>query len=65
MTPPEKLARQKRTLRWLIVVLAVGGILVAVLATKMPAPLRFFLAATDLVAAGFLWVALRQQSEKK
>ena len=65
MTPADKLARQKRTLRWLIVALAVGGILVAVLAKKMPPPLRFFLAATDLVAAGFLWVAMRQQSEKK
>lgn len=65
MTPAEKLARQKRTLRWLIVLLAVGGILIAVLATKMPGPLRLFLAATDLAAAGILWVAMRQASAKR
>ena len=65
MSPAEKLARQKRRLRWLIAVLAAGGILIAALAQKLPPPLRFFLAATDLAAAGFLWVALRQESQRK
>ena len=37
----------------------------ALLATKLPPPLRFFLAATDFVGAAFLWIAMRQQSAKK
>ena len=45
---------------WKIVRLAIG-----VLATRLPLPLRLFLAATDLVAAGFFAIALRQASEKK
>lgn len=65
MTAPEKIAQQKRRLRWLIAALAVGGILIALLARKLPVPLRFFLAASDLAAAGFLWVALRQASQKR
>jgi hypothetical protein len=65
MTPPEKLARQKRTLKILIVVLAVGALAVAILATRIPLPLRLVAAATDLVAAAVLWVAMRQESAKK
>ncbi len=65
MSPEEKIAKQKRTLTILIGVLFVGAILIATLAKKVPAPLRFFLAATDFVAAAFLWVAMRQQSAKK
>ena len=65
MTPAEQTARQKRTLTALIVVLFVGAILIALFAQKLPRPLRFFLAATDLVGADFLWIALRQQSANK
>ena len=65
MTPAEKTARQKRTLQILIVVLAVGAIALATLATRIPLPLRLLAAATDLVAAAVLWVAMRQESAKK
>ncbi|MSU24755.1 MAG: hypothetical protein EXS32_13150 [Opitutus sp.] len=65
VTPPEKIVRQKRTLTLLIGVLAVGAVLIVTLATKIPLPLRLFVAATDLVAAAVLWVAMRQASEKK
>jgi hypothetical protein len=65
MTPAERIARQKRTLRILIAVLALGGIAIAVVATRVPVALRLFLAATDLVAAGFFFVALRQAEGKK
>ena len=65
MTPAEKIARQKRTLTILIVLLAVGAVLIATLATRIPLPLRLLLAAIDLVAAAVLWVAMRQASEKK
>jgi hypothetical protein len=65
MTPPEKIARQKRILKFLIVVLAVGALAVAVLATRIPLPVRLIAAATDLVAAAVLWVAMRQESAKK
>jgi hypothetical protein len=65
MTPPEKIARQKRTLTILIVVLALGAIAMATLATRIPLPLRLLAAAVDLVAAAVLWVAMRQASAKK
>jgi len=65
LTPAEKIARQKRTLTILIVLLAVGAVLIATLATRIPLPLRLLLAAIDLVAAAVLWVAMRQASEKK
>lgn len=65
MTPPEKIARQKRTLKILIVVLILGAIAIATLATRIPLPLRLLTAAVDLVAAGVLWVAMRQESAKK
>ncbi len=65
MTPPEKIARQKRTLKILIGVLAVGAIALATLATRIPLPLRLLGAAVDLVAAAVLWVAMRQESAKK
>mgnify|MGYP001552234359 CR=1 FL=1 len=65
MTPEEKIARQKRTLAILIVVLAVGAVLIATLARKIILPLRLLIAAVDFVAAAVLWVAMRQASEKK
>ena len=65
MTPPEKIARQKRTLTILIVVLAVGAVLIATLATKIILPLRLLIASVDLVAAAVLWVAMRQASGEK
>lgn len=65
MTPPEKIARQKRTLTILIVLLAVGAVLIATLATRVPLPLRFLIAATDMVAAAVLWLAMRQASNRK
>jgi hypothetical protein len=65
MTPPDKTARQKRTLTILIVVLAVGAVFIATLATRIPLPLRLLVAATDLVAAAVLWVAMRQASNEK
>jgi hypothetical protein len=65
MTPPDKTARQKRTLTILIVVLAVGAVFIATFATRIPLPLRLLVAATDLVAAAVLWVAMRQASEKE
>ena len=64
-TPAEKITRQKRTLTLLIIVLAVGGIAVAALATRIPLPLRLLGGAVDLIAAGALWVAMRQESAKK
>ncbi len=65
MTPAEKIARQKKTLTILIVLLAVGAVLIATLATRIPLPLRLLVAAADLVAAAVLWVAMRQASEKQ
>jgi hypothetical protein len=65
MTPAERTARQKRTLKLLIVVLAIGALCVATLAHRIPLPLRLLAAATDLVAAAVLWVAMRQESAKK
>ena len=65
MTPGEKLARQKRTLTFLIVVLAAGAVAIATLATRVTLPLRLLVAAADLVAAAVLWVAMRQESAKK
>lgn len=65
MIPPEKIARQKRQLTILIVVLALGAVLIATLATRIPLPLRLLIAAVDFVAAAVLWVAMRQASEKK
>jgi hypothetical protein len=65
MTPAEKIARQKRTLTILIIVLAVGAVALATLATRIPLPLRLLAAAVDLVAAAVLWVAMRQASAKK
>lgn len=65
MTPPDKIARQKKTLQILIGVLAVGAVLIATLATRVLLPLRLLVAATDLVAAAVLWVAMRQASGKK
>jgi hypothetical protein len=58
----DKDARPKRILRVLIVVLVIGAILLATLATKILLPVRLLLAATDLVAAAVLWLALRQGS---
>ncbi len=65
MTAPEKIARQKRILKIMIAVLALGGLAIAALATRVPLPLRLFLAATDLVAAAFFTVAIHQASAKK
>jgi hypothetical protein len=65
MTSPEKIARQKRTLTILIIVLALGAITIATLATRIPLPLRLLAAAVDLVAAGVLYVAMRQEAAKK
>jgi hypothetical protein len=65
MTASEKLARQKRNLKIMIAVLAIGGLAIAGLATRVPLPLRLFLAATDLVAAAFFTVAIQQASAKK
>lgn len=65
MTPAENIARQKRTLTILIVVLAIGAVLIATLATRIPLPLRLLIAAVDFVAAAVLWVAMRQASQKK
>jgi hypothetical protein len=64
VTPPEKIARQKRTLTILIVLLAVGALVIATFATRVPLPLRLLIAATDLVAAAVLWLAMRQASGK-
>lgn len=65
MTPEEKTARQKKTLTILIVALAAGAGFIATFATRIPLPLRLLVAATDLVGAAVLWVAMRQQSAKK
>ena len=65
MTPAEKIARQKCTLAFLIAVLALGGVAIVTLATRVPLPLRLLSAAVDFVAAAVLWVALRQESAKK
>ncbi len=65
MTPAEKIARQKRTLTFLIVVLVAGAVAIATLATRIPLPLRLLAASVDLVAAAVLWVAMRQESAKK
>jgi len=65
MTPAGKPARQQHQLTVLLIVLVVGATLVATLAKKIPLPLRLLIAATDLVAAAFLWIAMRQQSAKK
>ena len=61
MTPAEKLARSRRTLRVLIPVLALGGILLALLATKIPLVPRLLLASIDLIAAATLALVLRGQ----
>ena len=65
MTSAEKIARQKRTLSILIALLAVGAVGIALFAKRIPLPLRLLAAAVDLVAAGALWVAMRQESAKK
>ncbi len=65
MTPAEKISRQKRMLTLLIIVLVVGAIALATLATRIPLPLRLLAAAIDLIAAAVLWVAMRQESTKK
>ena len=64
-TPAKTIARQKRTLTLLIVLLTIGGIAVATLATRIPLPLRLLGGAVDLTAAAVLWVAMRQESAKK
>ncbi len=61
--PADKNARPKRILKVLIVVLVIGAILLATIATKIPLPVRLLLAATDLIGAGVLWVAMRQASQ--
>lgn len=65
MTPAEKIVRQKRTLTLLIVVLVLGAVAIATLATRIPLPLRLLAAVVDLVAAAVLWVAMRQESARK
>lgn len=55
-------ARPKRILKVLIMFLIVGAVLLVTLATQIMLPVRLLLAATDLVAAGALWVAMRQAS---
>jgi hypothetical protein len=65
MTTEDKDARPKQILKILIVVLVLGALLLSTLATKIPLPLRLLLAAIDLVAAAFLWLALRQGSQKE
>ena len=65
MTPDEKLTSQKRTLAGLIILLAIGAVLVATLATRIPLPMRLLVSAIDLVAAAVLWLAMRQASGKK
>ena len=65
MTPAEKIARQKKTLTFLIALLAIGAVLIAAFAKKIPLPLRLLVAAIDLVAAAVLGVAMRQASAKK
>lgn len=62
--PVDPNARPKRLLKALIVILIIGAILLAVVATKIPLPVRLLLAATDLIAAAVLWVAMRQASQK-
>ena len=63
MNPEDKDARPKRILKVLIVVLVIGAVLLTLLATKIMLPLRLLLAAIDLAAAAFLWLALRQSSQ--
>ncbi len=63
--PADKDARPKRILKILIVVLIIGAVLLATLATKIPLPVRLLIAATDLIGAAVLWVAMRQASQGK
>ncbi len=60
MNTEDKAALPKRILKVLIVVLVLGAVLLTLLATKILLPLRLLLAAIDLAAAAFLWLALRQ-----
>lgn len=62
-TPPPDptLLRQRRVLQIAIVILIVGAIAIAGFVTRIPLPVRLFVAATDLIAAAVLWLVLRQK----
>lgn len=65
MPTEDKDARPKKILKIMIVMIVLGSLLFATLATKIMLPLRLLIVATDLAAAAFLWLALRQSSQGK
>ncbi|MDE3083726.1 MAG: hypothetical protein KGJ37_00715 [Verrucomicrobiota bacterium] len=64
--PPEQKQRRRQcfTLAILAVLLAAGGIVLALFLKKIPLPARLLLAFGDIVAALFLLLALWQNSSK-
>lgn len=53
--------RQRRVLQIAIGFLILGALIVGVFITRIPLPVRLFVAGTDLIAAAVLWLVLRQK----
>ena len=59
------IARQRLILTVIIGAVALGAILVVVVAKQLPLPLRLLIAGSDLVVAAVLWLVIRQKFSGK
>jgi hypothetical protein len=55
------LARKRLLLQLIVAIFIVSAILILVLPLRLPSPLRYAVAATDLIAAAVIWLLGRQR----
>ena len=65
MSAPESRLRRRTLLSAAFWFLLAAALLVVLLPTPAPLPLRLAVAATDLVAASVVWLALRQNARAR
>ena len=61
LAPRRTRQKQKRTLLVLAALLIIGGLVVLLVLTRMPMPLRILVGLTDVVAGAVLLVVVRQK----
>jgi hypothetical protein len=55
------LARKRLLLQLTVAIFVLSAILILVLPLRLPSPLRYAVAATDLIAAAVIWLLGRQR----
>ena len=62
---PQEIARQRRVIKAVIVVLLAMAVLVVTIVPRLALPLRVFIGLSDVGLAAVLWLVLRQKFSGK